>query len=76
MCRKDPVCSGHAHGHSMGMLVVVSRACILSLIMQLNHVLASMGTGFHESVKQCKSFRCWEVKLSQHLRLLHCLYHT
>ena len=29
-----------------------------------NHVVASMGTGFHESVKQCKSLRCWEVKLS------------
>ena len=29
-----------------------------------NHVLASTGTGFHKSVKQCKSLRCWEVKLS------------
>ena len=28
-----------------------------------NYVLASMGTGFHEFVKQCKSLRCWEVKL-------------
>ena len=29
-----------------------------------NHVLTSTGTGIHESVKQCKSRRCWEVKLS------------
>merc|ERR1712127_286263 len=29
-----------------------------------NHVLTSTGTGFHKSVKQCKSLRCWEVKLS------------
>ena len=28
-----------------------------------NHVLASTVTGFHKSAKQCKSLRCWEVKL-------------
>ena len=37
---------------------------LLVEITKPNHVLASTGMGFHKSVKQCKSLRCWEVKLS------------
>ena len=78
--REEPVCGGHVRGHSMsgrppsdcrprhvgrpGRGGALTASTSMSMLAAIPWACLRPGTGFHESVKQCKSLRCWEVKLS------------
>ena len=69
MSRKEPVCS--KNHHTSPAEITKPQPCaeknqfeakitkpLAAKITKPNHVLASTGTGLHESVNQCKSLRC------------------